>query len=269
MFSTLIPFDLPKKDDIINLEFLSDLHVGHVGFDENLFIHRRDAIIKDPLRYTCFMGDQVDAISAKDKRWEKQMVKIEGLDAQRDKWQKLVDPLVKVHLDNIQKNKTPKILWLLAGNHEYKVTDQDYIVNQFCDPNLITYLGSRGMIGIDIRYRGETLHRWKILAIHGGGGGTNPLSALDNMKVNHWADVYVMGHLHNKVIQSQSVIDFKFSVGHWVKREIIVANTGSFCDTYINGADGYMDRKNKVQPTKTGSITISFDGYQKKMHPHE
>src|SRR3989304_3169566 len=57
----------------------------------------------------------------------------------------------------------------------------------------------KAMIGVDIRYKGKTLRRWKIFTQHGAGGGTNPLTALDQMKVNHIADVYLMGHLHNKL----------------------------------------------------------------------
>jgi hypothetical protein len=269
MFSTLVQIELPKKDDVIDLELFSDMHVGHVGFNEELFLHRMDAVLSNPLRFTAFMGDQGDFISAKDKRWDKEAVAIEGIDAQRAYWQKLIQPLADEHKFCLANGYAPKVWWLHAGNHEYKVTDQDYIKNQFCLPNEFTYLGSRGMIGVEVSYQGEVLRRWKILSIHGGGGGSNPLTALDQMKANHYADIFLMGHLHDKVIQPQAAIDFSFDVGKWIKRDIIVANTGTFLDTFTDGIDGYMDRKNKVRRAKLGTITISFDAYKGKLHAHE
>ena len=40
MFSKKINIELDKKDDIIHLEPISDIHIGHVGFDEDLYKKR-------------------------------------------------------------------------------------------------------------------------------------------------------------------------------------------------------------------------------------
>jgi len=66
MFSKKVTIQLQKQDDIIHLEPLSDIHVGHAGFDEALYKNRIKAITKDNNRYTLFMGDQLDAISVYD-----------------------------------------------------------------------------------------------------------------------------------------------------------------------------------------------------------
>ena len=50
--------ELEKKDDIVHLEPLSDIHIGHAGFDEELYKKRIKAIAKDKHRYTLFLGDQ-------------------------------------------------------------------------------------------------------------------------------------------------------------------------------------------------------------------
>ena len=63
MFSKKVTIELQKKDDIIHLEPLSDIHVGHIGFDKDLYKNRINAIAKEDNRYTLFLGDQLDAIS--------------------------------------------------------------------------------------------------------------------------------------------------------------------------------------------------------------
>lgn len=270
MFSKLITIDLQKKDELVHLEPFGDLHVGHVGFREDEFIKRRNAVIKDEERYTIFMGDNIDAIDPLDKRWQETSISITDIDNQRAKWQKLIDPLVKRHIDRIEDNKCEKIFGGIAGNHEYKKITQAYITNQFYDPNLIDYLGSRCYIGLDIRYKNQSLRRWSILAIHGAGGGSNPLTALDQMMFKHDADVYLMGHLHDKAIKTFQRAKFKFDdINRWVLQDTVQANTGTFCDTYTDGVDGYMDRKNKVNLSKPGTITITFDAENNKLHAHE
>ena len=47
MFSKKVTIQLQKQDDIIHLEPLSDIHVGHAGFDEALYKNRIKAITKD------------------------------------------------------------------------------------------------------------------------------------------------------------------------------------------------------------------------------
>ena len=37
MFSKKINIELEKKDDIFHLEPLGDIHVGHAGFNEDLY----------------------------------------------------------------------------------------------------------------------------------------------------------------------------------------------------------------------------------------
>ncbi len=268
MFSKLIEINLDKKDDVIHLEPIGDAHVGHIGFQKDLYKERIRAIMKRDNRYTIFMGDQVDFINPLDKRWQEGSVTILSKDDQRKKWQTVTQPLLDYNMKQIDKGNQ-KIWGLMAGNHEYKVIDQSYIINQFCEPNKLDYLGSKAMLGLDIKHKGKTIRRWKLFVQHGSGGGSNPLTALDQMKVNHIADVYLMGHLHNKLYKGERVVDFNFSKGSVVYRDIGLGNTGTFCETYTDNVDGYMDRKNKVTPSKLGTITISFDAYQGKIHGHE
>lgn len=269
MFGKLVTVNLDKRDDVIHLEPIGDPHFGHIGFQEDLYKERIRDIMKRDNRYTVFMGDQVDFINPLDKRWQAGSVTILSKDDQRKYWQRVNQPLIDLNNKLKEKGRNEKIWGLLAGNHEYKVIDQSYIINQFCEPNKLDYLGSKAMVGLVVKHKGKTIRRWKLFIQHGSGGGSNPLTALDQMKVNHIADVYLMGHLHNKLYKGERVVDFNFSEGGVVYRDIGLGNTGTFCETYTDKVDGYMDRKNKVTPSKLGTITISFDAYQGKIHGHE
>ena len=73
MFSKKVIINLDKKDDVFHLEPLGDIHIGHAGFDKELYKKRISAIAKQKNRYTLFMGDQLDAITVYDRRYNPDM----------------------------------------------------------------------------------------------------------------------------------------------------------------------------------------------------
>ena len=148
MFSKKVIINLQKKDDTIHIEPLGDVHVGHVGFIEDAYEQRIKDIAKDDNRYTLFMGDQLDAINIYDKRYNPEAVVYHDIDAQRQRWQDLSQPLIDEHLTRCEeikfkqnvynvktedfdkinrvkyvtkKGENPKVWGLLHGNHEYKI----------------------------------------------------------------------------------------------------------------------------------------------------
>jgi len=265
MFSKKVTIDLNNRDDTVHLEPLSDIHVGHVGFDSDLYEDRVNAIADDPERYTIFLGDQIDAITTYDKRFNPDMSKEHDVDNQRKIWKELTDPLLEEH--SVSHN--PKIWGLLHGNHEYKIPSitRAYIENQFCDPFDITFLGSRAMIGLEIKYGREILMQLTILAIHGSGGG-KPETMFQQMKKNVYADIFLCGHLHQKRYTPEVANDFDFAEGRRWERDIHLINGGTFCHTLVDDTDGYMDRKNEVVYSKPGTATLSIKASEGKVTGH-
>lgn len=265
MFSKKVTIELQKKDDIIHLEPLSDIHVGHIGFDKDLYKNRISSISKEENRYTIFLGDQLDAITTYDKRFNPDMASEHDIDNQRKIWQKLSQPLIDVH----KESKNEKIWGLLHGNHEYKIQaiTRSYIENQFCDPNGITFLGSRALIGLEIKHKSKVLGQWLILAMHGSGGG-KPETMFQQMKKNVYSDIFICGHLHQKRYQPEIAYDFDFATGQIWERDIHLVNAGTFCKTLVDGTDGYMDRKNETVHTQTGTATLSINASEGKIVGH-
>jgi len=265
MFSKKVTIELNNRDDMIHLEPLSDIHIGHAGFDEELYKDRVQSIADDPDRYTLFLGDQIDAITTFDKRFNPDMSKEHDIDNQRLKWDKLTQPLIDEH--SISENE--KIWGLLHGNHEYKIPQitRSYLENHFTTPHEIDFLGSRAMIGLEIKHEEEILMQLTILAIHGSGGG-KPERMFDQMKKNVYADIFLCGHLHQKRYTPEIANDFNFEKGQRWERDIHLVNAGTFCHTLVDGADGYMDRKNEVVYSKPGTATLSIKASEGKISGH-
>ncbi len=281
MFSKLIKIDLNKlglkKDDLVHLEGFSDIHFGAKNYLPILFKKRMDAVINEPARFTFYGGDQLDAITPKDKRWEQQSVTENSLEEQKIGFYRITKDLTDLHKENKKKDGHGKILWGLAGNHEYnnKEIDQAWIKRFFEGDESagieglgVDYLGSRAMIGFEILWRGKPLRRWSILSVHGFGGGNNAYTPLQNLMWNHVADVYLMGHLHQKMSMEEQMVSFSFAHGKAVQKKIILGNTGSFTETMLDGLDQWYERRNKMKPAVAGTITISFDAYNGNLHHH-
>ena len=265
MFSKKVTINLEKKDDIIHLEPISDIHIGHAGFDEELYKSRINAISKDDNRYTFFGGDALDAITTYDKRFNPDMSLEHDIDNQRQKWQEMTQPLVDIHTN--QKNE--KVWGFFHGNHDYKIPQitRSYLENTMCNPNGFTFMGSRGVIGLEVKYKKKILSQWSILFIHGSGGG-KPERMMEQMKHNAYYDVFLCGHLHQKRYQPELVYDFDWKSGKTWERDIHLGNTGTFCKTLIENTDGYMDRKNEVIGSQIGTMTLSFNAEEGEVSGH-
>lgn len=296
VFSKKVIINLDKIDDIIDLECLSDIHIGHVGFDEKHYIKRVKAIANSPTRVTLFGGDQFDAINIYDKRYNPDAVNIHEIDEQRQRFIDLTNDLLQIQksrsekvkikekvLDRItgevtlrdrevyklKKNENAKILGLMHGNHEYKIREitRAYIENHLCYPYGIDFMGAKCYFVLEIRYKGKVKGQWNIMAMHGSGGGT-PETMLKDMKQNNYMDVFLCAHLHQKFYKEEEVIDLDPKTGKAWRRPIYLANMGTFCEFMTEGVSGYGDTKNKVIGTPIGTATISFNTYQGKVSGH-
>lgn len=265
MFSKKIKIELEKKDDIFHLEPLGDIHVGHAGFDEELYKSRIKAISKQKNRYTIFMGDQLDAITVYDKRFNPDMSIEHDVDNQRKQFQQLTQPLFDAH----GKSENEKIWGLMHGNHEYKIhqISRAYLENLFCRPYNIDFLGAKCYIALEVRYKKKILAQWEIMAMHGSGGG-QPERMFKQMKTDNYMDVFMCGHLHQKRYIPGEAYQMDFRSGKVWRRPTHSINTGTFCEFLVEGTSGYGDQKNEVMGTPIGTATLSFNAEEEKIVGH-
>lgn len=271
MDSNFIKVELDKIDDIIQLEVLSDEHYGDPKRDKELCETREKAILDDPLRYTAFGGDMFNNIMPWDKRYTLESSDpLPSLTKEVAEWNEHHGALFDLNDKLIETKQAPKIWYGLAGNHEYmdKHIDHYWMKKLFEEDHNIKYLGSQGWVGLQVSYKGEILRRWKLKVAHGFGSSSSLEKPLEDMKVNNFADVFLMGHLHRKFITEQIGYDFNFSEGQYVEKEIILGNTGTLSNSIIRGRDSWFEHRNKGVHSKPGTITVSFDAYKGKLGCH-
>jgi len=79
MFCIRKTIELPKKDSIINLRPLGDIHLGNLGCDIEKYMKNIEYIAKHDDYITIGMGDYIDNVMAYangsiDKRWNPETV---------------------------------------------------------------------------------------------------------------------------------------------------------------------------------------------------
>jgi len=270
MDSNFINIELENKDDIIHLEVFSDEHYGDPKRDIGLCERREKAVLDDPNRYTAFGGDQFNNIMNWDKRYTiDEGLPMPSLTTEREMWEEHHAELFDEHKGRLKHGGNPKIWYGLAGNHEYMDKNIDHAwMNNLFTPKEIKYLGSKGWVGLQVSYKGEPLRRWKMFVAHGFGGGATLERPLQDMKMNNYADVFLMGHLHRKFITQEIVYDYSFAEKDFVERETVLGNTGTFCNSILKGRDSWWEHRNKSVQSRPGTITVSFDAYNGKLSCH-
>jgi hypothetical protein len=172
-------------------------------------------------------------------------------------------------VDIQHKQDNEKVWGFFHGNHDYKIPQitRSYLENTMCNPNGFTFMGSRGVMGLEVTYKKKILSQWSILFIHGSGGG-KPERMMEQMKHNAYYDIFLCGHLHQKRYQPEVVYDFDWKSGKTWERDIHLGNTGTFCKTLIEDTDGYMDRKNEIIGSQLGTLTLSFNAEEGTINGH-
>jgi hypothetical protein len=263
MDSNFINIDMEHNDSIIDFEVMSDEHFGDPKQTIGLLEKRQNAIMNEPNRYTAFGGDMVNNIMATDKRWSLESSRYNSLTLEKKEWQDFHAPLFEMNKRLIADGKAPKIWYGLDGNHEIndkKTIDHHWMIDMF-EPHGIKYLGSSGFIGLQCSFNGKPVRRYKLAVAHGFGGGSSTEKALNDFMQNKVADVYLMGHFHQKATYEQIVFDYSFKENKYIERKVLLGNTGNFTNSVIMGNTSWFERRNRLKPSPPGTITVSFDPY--------
>jgi len=261
--------ELDKIDRTVHWEVLSDIHIGNANFVEDMFTHRVKAILDDPYRVTSFGGDQLDLILPGDPRFKDESVTSRTLGEQRDEFDERCAELFEEHDYYMKHYGWEKIGYALWGNHEFKsrvVTENDE--KRYWKSKGIDFMGSKGFVRLDIRYKGKSLMKKTLHVNHGAGGG-DAYTALKNLTVQTEADVHQMGHLHDPQGHKGDVFYYNDKKQGWDTKEQILVNSGCFTTAIRNNVDQWMEQKgNKLKTSKPGTWTVSFNAYEGKVSQH-
>ena len=266
MNSVTIDIDISPDEPVI-LVPISDVHVGHVDFDKKLFA---DTVrwIKDNNAYTILLGDLIDGISQKDRRYENDSIA----------------PEFREHLDNLHYKQTEafikgimpikdNVIAVMGGNHEQKVKqqfgfDSTSVVASQLEKPILTDPGY-----CMIRFKdGNATRLYTIFCSHGDWmGGRKRGSKVNNMEdrmADFEFDMMCSGHTHDKWVSTRKKITPILKRNGQValdERRKYFINTGSFMQTYTDSnIDTWASRK-IFSPQIAGVVRIDFYLKRNKM----
>ena len=269
--------ELAKKDDTFGVRPITDVHAGNLGFDQPKFERTIDTIAKTDNLYTVGGGDYIDNIQAwagggVDKRWNPETVERDRMTTEEQ-----TDYFVKWWAKVAHKS-----FGLGSGNHEWKTINQRRFIKDFChpvnpdDPTKVLYsqkyLGRMAIIHLRVKHNKKTLHDYQILLHHGGFAGMRQggtINRLEDITAGfEGIDVSLMGHTHRTWTASSEVMGYSVYHNSFYQRKIILGNTGTFLKSYTKGVDSYMEASPR-RPTRTGTITVTFDPYNNDIFGHD
>ena len=258
MNSIIFNVDISPSEPIIMIP-ISDVHVGHVDHDKKLFLSTVKWI-KDNNAYTILLGDLIDGISQKDRRYEN--------DSIADEFKPYLDNLhyrqCEVFLEGIMPIKD-QVIGVMGGNHEQAVKkhfgfDATSVIAQRLEKPILTDPGY-----VIIRFRnGNSTRLYKIFCSHGDWmGGRKRGSKVNNMedKMGDFEfDALLAGHTHDlwSSTRKQIIPTVGKSKITFTEKRISFVNTGSFTKTYTdNNVDTWASRK-VFSPQRSGVARMDF-----------
>lgn len=235
---------------------LGCVHHGAAGCDEKLAAFWYNRILNSPDTYCILGGDLVDSISEKDKRYDEGEVARWCFDRQYGGT--LIDRQFNYALDKWWPlAKAGKILWIHAGNHEWKLrsTASRDLTLDWARRLRVPYAGLSALSNLFIETKGGTKRggssiRVTFYTTHGSGGAqTNGavMNKVASMLDQYDVDVALMWHLHKRMHIARRAIGItqpdKKQTSDRKIRDRLAAVCGTFLDGHIKDTTGYGELK--------------------------
>jgi len=230
-------------------EFISDMHLGSLAFNEMKFQERVNAIKRAKNRLWLGVGDYIDAIYPMniEKRWDA---------FSRDRRYLTIDE----QIEGVVKLFTPikrKCLGLLPGNHELS-----YYRRTGFNPTaeIAKRLGVQELDSVNLITLVTPVRKVTIFIMHGSYAGRRIGGAINRLEEYvgcFEADVYVMAHTHFKGVWETSRLVVE--EGKLKDKKILLGLTGSFYESYKQGVQTYSEWK-ALRPRRLGTITLAVIG---------
>lgn len=193
--------DFETDEDYIDVWTQSDLHLGHIAFDEKEFNRYVRWVLAKPNRYVFGIGDYIECATSARNPGKALTSQILSAGKQIEKYLDFVECI------------NDRYIAITEGNHEHRVYGSGSeidITETAIAPRIGThYLGWQGWVRLRFN---KKVSYWNYLK-HGPkrGGSTNPKFHLDRVIERQGygtqADVVIMGHNHIKYKHPYSFIN--------------------------------------------------------------
>jgi len=233
-----------KRNDV-DFIFRGDVHIGCKQADTEIWELTNRLVANNRLAFDFGMGDYVDSIVAKDKRYDP---------FNRDSRFESVDDALSF-FENKYTSLKDKSGGLLIGNHEWKLIQYSEMneVRKICKRLSIPYLGFSALIRFKFP-NGKQLYGF---IAHGAGGGRkigSKANRLDEIKGKFPnLNFAVLGHTHELFTRPIPTLHMS---GNELKACIIhTASSGSFLRNYVPNTLGYGERA-LYDPLPIGFVSL-------------
>lgn len=235
------------ESGMIRIVPIFDVHVGMKACDEEMLERHIEYIERTPDTYTFLGGDLMESATRDsvgmgifDERYH--------LADQIARIRRLLKPLA-------EKNK---ILGAITGNHEMRTAKYNTAdpLADICDVLNIPFLGYQAFIKITVN--GIT---YKTIWWHGASGATTKggkMNAVLRMRKLGVADLYTMGHVHDRFYTEEIEHDMDDETDELVAHKRIYLIAGSFLRYF----GGYSEMKG-FAPASLGAPMILLNGQYK------
>lgn len=248
-----------KAGQTFTLYPFGDFHLGSANCDKKRLFEAVAEIRADPTARWLGMGDYVEWITPKDKRWvaggiDEQIINLANLDRIGDAYVDAIATILQPIMD--------KCWGMGKGNHE-KTFEAEHHTNlvqrilQACDAPGSLYTGWACITRVC--FEDANQHRSAIRIFHSHGwqaGRTDGAKAnqLDNLiGTIDGCRIYLQGHSHARLVKTKTKLDTNPSFTKLTAYDAYGCHTGSYLRTYQQGASGYGEEKG-YPPTSIGSI---------------
>ena len=266
-----------SRKDKFRLWNLSDIHLMSRGCSEEKFIKDVKEIRDDPFSFWVGGGDYCDFIGYRDKRFDPDAV-AEHVTVRQLSNLGMAGAARFIRFTSSIANKC---IGLLIGNHEksYELATEHEVVNSYMCARLgVEYLHyccmgvlafcrcgktwtpryGVSMTDLPTSHNTET---FTLFVHHGAGYAQTPggkLNKLIQFMQSFEADIYLCGHVHDKVSRSEPTLGLDRTGKKVIQYERVGAVSGSYLKTYTQGYTSYGEMKG-YRPTSLGAAVIEIE----------
>jgi hypothetical protein len=265
----------PSHSASIELWGVGDIHLGNPSCDQKKLASDIRTIQETPNAFWIGLGDYGDYVAPGDKRFDPSCLDREALLHVGDlghhisqRVRKLFEPIKH------------KCVGLLMGNHETKYNtqfNQQSAHGWLCTELGVPNLGYCALFDIVFQKRtkqpytlsydrlvkrgesyGHASIQFRVCGHHGAGGSTSSggkLNTLISLMQTFDADLFWMGHVHQRMAHPDVQIGADPSCKHIVQKVRYGCISGSYLRTYAQGICGYGEQK-KYKPTTLGAARM-------------
>lgn len=255
-----IRLPVKKGTETAEIALVCCLHFGHKAQDKKRALQWRDWILRSPNRFAMNLGDDMENAIPGDEvhnsmMWDSDMTPEEQYRQAADYWRPVVEAkkLLLTHDSNHAWRTEAKVGRSVAKELNVflqNITSKEASTEPM--PDAAPRWGRwQALSRLRVGKNTYTVHSW-----HGSGNGCTPEAALRkcrSMAEVHRADLYAMGHAHQKIAWSDNYMEFSGNGQEARERQRMFAVTGGF----IKWGDTYAERAG-LKPNRRGCVVVKL-----------